>query len=69
MALEGHTVTRAQFEENLHWKARSPEYRGDIVPLLNANAREEFDFDEALAHVRDRVIARLPGNPWQGAGA
>ena len=69
MAYGGHTVTRAQFEENLHWKARSPEYRGDIVPLLNPNVRQDFDFDEALDNVRDQLITRLPGDPWQGAGA
>ena len=62
----GHAVTRAQLEANLHEKAGSPEFRGDIQPLLRPGVR--WDFDDALAVLMDRVIAKLPGEPWKGTG-
>ncbi len=60
----GHTVSRAQLEANLVEKALAREFRGDIAPLLRPGVR--WDFDEALAVVRDRVVARLPGEAWRG---
>ena len=62
----GHAVTRAQFEANLHGKASSHDFRDDIVPLLRPGIR--WDFDEALALVRARVIDALRGDPWKGDG-
>jgi hypothetical protein len=42
------------------------EFRGDILPLLRPGLG--WDFEEALAVVMDRMIAKLPGEPWQGDG-
>jgi predicted nucleotidyltransferase component of viral defense system len=61
----GHAVTRAQFEANLHRKAESREFRGDILPLLRPGV--SWDFDEALKLVMSEVIAKLPGEPWKGS--
>ena len=66
MAEGGHTVTRAQFEMNLHEKARSPGFRRDILPLLRPDSSRDFDIDKALDIVRDQLIKMLPGEPWQG---
>ena len=66
MAEGGHTVTRAQFERNLHEKARSRGFRRDIRPLLRPDSNQDFDIDEALDVVRERLIRMLPGEPWQG---
>ena len=66
MAEGGHTVTRAQFERNLHEKARSRGFRRDIQPLLRPDSNQDFDIDEALDVVRERLIRMLPGEPWQG---
>ena len=66
MAEGGHTVTRAQFERNLHEKARSRGFRRDIQPLLRPDFNRDFDIDKALDIVRERLIKMLPGEPWQG---
>lgn len=58
------TDARAQFEANLAEKAGSPEFRGDIVPLLRPGTG--WDFDEALAVVSERLVGRLTGEPWRG---
>ena len=60
----GHSVTRAQFEANLQAKARDREFRGDILPLLRPGI--EWLFEAALATVQERLIRRLPGEPWRG---
>ena len=67
MDREGHAVTRAEFEENLAAKETDPVFRADIGPLLAPGTR--WDFDEALAAVRERVIPILPGAPWKGRGS
>ena len=59
-------VTRAQFERNLHEKARSRGFRRDIQPLLRPEFNRDFDIDKALDIVRERLIRMLPGEPWQG---
>ena len=50
MAEGGHTVTRAQFEMNLHEKARSPGFRRDILPLLRPDPNRDFDIDRGTGH-------------------
>jgi predicted nucleotidyltransferase component of viral defense system len=66
MDREGHPVTRAEFEENLAAKEPDPIFRADIGPLLAPQTT--WDFDEALAMVRARLVAALPGAPWKGEG-
>ena len=60
----GHAVTRAQFEANLHEKAASRDFRGDIFPLLRPGL--SWDFDDGLRVVREGLIEQLPGDPWRG---
>lgn len=62
----GHTVTRAQFEANLHEKAADGDFRADIHPLLRPGIH--WDFDVALTLVHERIIESLPGDPWKGPG-
>ncbi|RLB47273.1 MAG: nucleotidyl transferase AbiEii/AbiGii toxin family protein [Deltaproteobacteria bacterium] len=66
MAEGGHSVTRAQFEANLHEKSNDHDFRDDIVPLIRPGI--SWDFDEALALVNERIIESLPGSPWKGDG-
>lgn len=61
----GHSASRAQVEANLHAKAASREFRGDITPLLRPGI--DWDFDVALDVVRTRLVCGLPGEPWRGA--
>jgi predicted nucleotidyltransferase component of viral defense system len=64
MEHEGHAVTRAQFEENLHAKQSDAAFMGDMHALLRPDLR--YDAHEAMDRVRAELIARLPGNAWRG---
>jgi predicted nucleotidyltransferase component of viral defense system len=63
----GHSVSRAQFEKNLHGKERDPDFRADVLPLLRPGI--EWDFDDAMSLVKRRIIDALPGDPWAGIKA
>lgn len=62
---EGHPVSRAQFEENMHLKRRDPQFTADIGPLLATG--HAWDFVGAAERVQEALIERLPGEPWKGA--
>jgi predicted nucleotidyltransferase component of viral defense system len=61
MSEEGHTVGRAQFEQNLAAKRTQPDFRDDVGPLLRPGFA--WDFDAAMDAVLESLIARLPGRP------
>lgn len=61
----GHSVTRAQFEENLDAKLRDAQFNADIGPLLAAGF--SWDLEAAAASVSTSLIKLLPGDPWKGA--
>ena len=64
MAHDKRTVTRAQFEENLHDKATDPAFLADISPLLAEGV--VYDPAAALLQIREVLVRRLPGKPWRG---
>lgn len=64
MTAAGATVTRAEFEANLAEKEASRAFRDDVRPLLCDG--DTYDIDAALTCVRERLVARLPGDPWRG---
>jgi len=61
---EGATVSRAELEANLAAKLESAVFLEDIEPLIATGV----DYDPVVAAnmVRSQLIARLPGEPWQG---
>ena len=65
LGISRRTVTRwiAQFEANLSDKARDPDFRDDIPPLLRRGIT--WDLDDAVSLVSDAIIAALPGEPWK----
>jgi predicted nucleotidyltransferase component of viral defense system len=65
MEHEGHSASRAQFEQNLYEKERDPEFMGDIAPLLNTMIT--YDPAEAMGLVRKILIARILGDAWRGS--
>jgi len=67
MDREGHSVSRAEFEENLAAKEQDPVFRADIKPLLAPGT--PWDFDQALAAVRSRLVEMMHGLPWKGSTA
>lgn len=60
----GHNVTRAQFEQNLAGKLQDRTFAADIGPLLTDGFT--WDIGKMAGAVSDSLIARLPGDPWQG---
>jgi len=60
----GHSVTRAQFEENMAAKLRDHQFTVDIGPLLAHGY--EWDVSLAADAVQSSLIQRLPGDPWKG---
>ena len=66
MKREGGHITRALFEQNIEAKLRDPRFNADIVPLLAFGYY--WDIEESAKNICTRLIARLPGEPWKGAG-
>lgn len=61
---EDLSVSRAEFEANLAAKMTEPAFVEDVLPLLGSAA--EYDAVGAAALVVERLVAKLPGAPWQG---
>lgn len=58
------TISRAEFEENMAYKLQTDTFRRDVLPLLPGV--DGYDVDSAAELVMRELIARLPGDPWQG---
>ena len=63
MNREGHPLTRAQFEQNLHEKEADPAFLADIGPLLRPGL--SYDSAAAIGIVIKSLIELLPGDPWR----
>jgi len=64
MKRQGHSVSRAQFEQNLDDKESDPAFLGDIKPLIRADI--DYNAATAMKQVREMLIEKLPGAPWKG---
>jgi predicted nucleotidyltransferase component of viral defense system len=60
----GLSVSRAQYEANMAQKLLTPDFRSDVMPLLRDDTG--YDIDDAYRVVHERLIARIPGEPWKG---
>lgn len=59
------SVTRAEYEENLENKLKSPLFTNDIKPLLSNNVRFDYDETRAAVVVHSNLISKLPGAAWK----
>ena len=59
MERQGLSVSRTQFEENLHAKMADRAFLGDVMPLLRPEG--QFDAGAAFRVVMDRLVAKIPG--------
>lgn len=64
MIREGQHISRAQFEQNLQGKLSDPQFAADMTPLLATGYH--WDIEKAAQTVKEHLVARLPGDPWQG---
>ena len=60
---EAHPVTRVMFERNLAGKLGDPEFNADMSALLTQGY--EWRLAESARAVSERLIALLPGDPWE----
>jgi hypothetical protein len=58
------SISRAQYEANMTQKLASADFRNDVTPMLLDES--SYDIDEAYGLVHERLIARIPGEPWKG---
>jgi predicted nucleotidyltransferase component of viral defense system len=65
MEKEGKRVTRAEFEENMHYKLQDPFFLNDITPLLSSNPSEKYDPQIGAAFLSTEVFPRLSGESWK----
>jgi len=63
MAQDGHSITRAVFEENLSAKLEDNRFRSDIPPLLAVG--RDWNIGDAAAVVGQTLCPLLPGEPWR----
>jgi len=64
MEYGGFSISRALFEKNLSEKRLDEKFNTDIEPLLTSGS--DWDFEHAFDFIMETLIARLPGDPWQG---
>ena len=65
LAHGGLSVTRAQFEENLANKMQDDAFLEDVKPLLPTEVT--YHSESAYNLIYNRLITRLPGDPWKGS--
>ena len=65
MKFGGRSASRAQFEANMDAKMRDDLFLSDLQPLLRSEI--EYDNHEAWQTVHERIVSRIPGDPWKGA--
>jgi predicted nucleotidyltransferase component of viral defense system len=61
---EGSSISRAQYEENIHNKKRSKKFLNDISPLLRPG--QNYDMENGFELLEDKFISLLKGAPWKG---
>lgn len=66
MAHDGATVSRAEFEANLHAKLVSRIFLEDMRNLVPVDAA--YDPAVAARAVQEKLLSKLPGAPWRGTG-
>ncbi len=60
-------ISRAEFEKNLMPKMKLHEFIGDVKALLSDDIN--WDPEHAYLSVMDKLISRLPGQPWKDLDA
>ena len=60
------SVSRAEFEKNLHEKTSSERFLDDTPPLLRSGETSKWDPAMALTMIHDRVISQMAGEAWKG---
>lgn len=65
MEKEGKKVTKAEFEENIHYKLLNPFFLNDIGPLLSPQSAQNYYPEQGASLLKTHVFPYLPGDPWK----
>ncbi|HUX80294.1 MAG TPA: nucleotidyl transferase AbiEii/AbiGii toxin family protein [Alphaproteobacteria bacterium] len=65
MEKEGKRITRAEFEENMHYKLQDPFFLNDITPILSTNLPERYNPVVGAQLLKTNVFPRLSGEAWK----
>lgn len=60
------SVSRAEFEKNLHGKKKDSVFNNDISPLLAVNSEKQYNVEHAYEMALKQFLPKLKGEPWQG---
>ena len=60
----GHSVSRAEFERNIHLKLQDKKFTSDISSFLAVG--RTWDLQKSAKLVSTKLIEALPGDPWKG---
>lgn len=63
---DGVSLSRAEFEANLHEKLADPNFGKDVEPLLAPVV--SWDIETAARYAFQELAPRLKGDPWKGPG-
>ena len=56
-------VTRAMFEQSLHFKKQHTDFQSDIIPLLSNET--DWNFNNAIKKIEEELIPKLQGKSWK----
>lgn len=65
MAIEGHSVSCSEFEENIHHKVQSSIFKDDIQALISLENTYDYDIEKGSNFLQKIIYPRLKGNPWK----
>lgn len=65
MEKEGKRITRAEFEENMHYKLQDPFFLNDLTPLLASTFSQKYDPKIGAELLNTQVFPRLSGESWK----
>lgn len=65
MQHEGKSISRAEFEANVLAKKNDDAFLSDLLSLITPDTH--YNAETALQIVLKKLIALLPGDPWQGS--
>jgi len=66
MEFVGGLASRAEFEKNLNQKQSDHTFNEDVLVLLPPDLESEYDVHQVFDLIRQKIIEKLPGEPWKG---
>lgn len=65
MDKEEKRVTRAEFEENMHYKMQDPFFLNDLSPLLSPAFSEKYSPTVGFDLLQEKIFPRFSSEAWK----